>query len=91
VRTNPPARPTLPDPAPTQEEIIADGEVSKREYEIAFWTFLDCAEAAGVTFTDINQGPDGQYGYSASASASVDACYTDHFMFVDRDWQLAHE
>jgi hypothetical protein len=91
VRTNPPARPTLPDAAPTQEEIIADGEVSQREYEIAFWTFVDCAEAAGDTFTDINQGLDGQYSYSASASAAVDTCYTDHFMLVDRDWQLAHE
>lgn len=84
-------RPELPDPPPTQEEILADGVVSDDEYEVAFWTFVQCAEAGGVEFVRIGLEPDGHYGYAHTGGPAADACYDEHFLDVDRTWQVATE
>jgi hypothetical protein len=92
VRTDQPARPELPDPRPNQSEILADGDVTDTEYEIAFWTYVECAEADGATFATITREESGRYAYSISAgSGAADACYQDLFMQVDSTWQIANE
>lgn len=83
--------PDLPTPRPTQNEILADGEATDDEYEIAFWTWVECAEAAGAE-TSIDREDNGRYDYSVGSNvAANDACYRDHFMDVDREWQVANE
>ena len=85
-------RPDLPSPRPTQDEILADGEVSDDEYEVAFWTYVECAEAAAVQFRSMNREDNGRYTYSIGSNvAANDACYREHFREVDREWQVANE
>ncbi len=86
-----PERPRLPDPRPTQAEALADGKVSDEEYELAFWTYVECAEDADVDFASITRDEDGQFRYSVRTNLSAaDACYNEHFFDVDRVWQVAN-
>ena len=88
VRAEPLDRPDLPDPRPTQAEILADGTVTNDEYRLAFWTFVECATAAGASFATISEAPDGGYDYTTSGTQG-DACYTELFMQVDMTWQTS--
>jgi hypothetical protein len=86
-----PERPRLPDPRPTRAEALADGKVSDEEYELAFWTYVECAENADVDFASITRDEDGQFRYSVRTNLSAaDACYNEHFFDVDRVWQVAN-
>lgn len=86
VRSEPLDRPELPDPRPTQAEILADGTVNIDEYRLAFWTFVECAKGAGASFSSITEEPDGSYSYSTSGTQG-DSCYQSLFMEVDMRWQ----
>ncbi len=89
VRSGQANRPSLPAPRPSQAEILRDGKVSTTEYEAAFWTFVECAEATGDTFSSITQRSNGTFVYTTD-SIDGDRCYQDHFAQVDTTWQLAH-
>lgn len=85
-------RPALPDPRPTQDEALADGEISDEEYELAFWTYVECAERAGAAFGTIRRDEGGQFHYSVRTEfQAADACYNQHFFDVDRVWQVAND
>jgi|GEM_PF-4110070 len=84
-------RPVLSDPRPTQDEIFADGVVTDEEYELALWTFVECAEADGASFSSVGRFADGRYQYTMSTGGAGDACYRSIFMQVDLTWQLQRE
>jgi len=88
VRAEPLDRPDLSDSRPTQAEILADGTVTDDEYRVAFWTFVECAEEAGASFSTITETPDGGYFYSTTGTQGDD-CYGQLFMQVDMTWQTS--
>ena len=61
VRREQLTRPTLPEPRPTQQQVLADGQITDDEYALAFWTFVECAEAGGTSFRNISQASNGQF------------------------------
>ena len=87
----PVARPELPDPRPTQEEILADGVVTDEEHDLALWRWVVCAEAGGVEVTVLGRAEDGRIDVRVPVdeARTADACYQSLFMQVDRAWQLA--
>jgi len=81
-------RPDLPDPRPTPAAILADGTVTDDEYQVAFWTFVECAEGAGASLGRISREADGRFRYTTDG-AEADACYETRFREVDIAWQTA--
>lgn len=64
--------PTTPDPAGTalQDEILADGTVSRDEFESAVAAMVGCMEARGVEVLDWSVDPDGSYGFTIGGEAA---------------------
>ena len=87
----PVVRPELPDPRPTQDEILADGIVTDEEHDVAFWTWVECAEAGGIEVTVLGRTEDGRIEgrVQVDEARTADACYQSLFLQVDRAWQLA--
>jgi hypothetical protein len=87
----PALRPALPEVRPTSAEILADGVVTAEEYEMAFWTFVECAEAVGAQLAGITRDDTGRFYYQWGGEEEAPGCHATHLADVEREWQLANE
>lgn len=77
--------PVEPDPAGAalQDEILADGVVTRGEFESAVEGMVECMEKRGVEVLDWNVDADGSYGFSTSGE-TADADNFCWYSYLDR-------
>lgn len=88
------AKAVAPPASAAQLAELADGEVSRAEYEAAFDRFASCMAAAGHPLQGSNRTTTIiQYALSgASVQAGADTqCYNAEYQEVDIAWQQAHQ
>jgi hypothetical protein len=87
------ARAVPPAPSPELAAAIADGEVTKAEYNAQFDRYSECMTVGGYPLGLINKF-DTIITYNnsgAAVSSGVEGrCYTEHFFDVDIAWQSTH-
>jgi len=79
--------------SPAQTAALADGKVTFDEYDVGFRAFFGCVDDAGITISE-----DGIYGqvykYSYLSGSEREPeygrCYSYHFEYLDREWQMAN-
>lgn len=82
----------LPGPSAAQQEVMADGKLTRTEYLAALNRFAGCLTAAGYPLSAV---PDDYvyYPYAVTAEAvasGADArCYASEFKEVDPSWQIS--
>ncbi len=80
------------EPSAEQQAIMADGIVTRDEYEQGFRAYQACMTAAGESITVTNMDAEIIEYYSSVADFDVEmSCNTEHFQSVDIEWQTAHE
>lgn len=79
-------------PSAEQKAALADGVVTRDEYETAFRSYRSCVEGTGQTLVVTDMDAEIIDYYQALGDEEAErGCYTMHFMEVDIEWQLAHE
>jgi len=77
-----------------QRAMVADGEVTRAEYDAAYQSYLECMRIAGYPVEELpDQGP---FHASLRSDAAVrsgadDTCTYRHYQQVDSLWQAAHD
>lgn len=70
---------------------LADGNVTRDEYDAAYRRFAVCMQAGGTALIEYPMKEDTyQYGYPAAAAALEKKCYNKQYYAVDMVWQVAH-
>lgn len=78
-------------PSAEQHAAMADGFVTREEYELGFRAYQGCLERAGMSLivTDVDADIIQYYGTVGNETADA-GCYSAHFVNVDSEWQMAH-
>jgi hypothetical protein len=87
-------RPQDPEYSSAQVAAMADGAVTREEYDAGFQRFYDCMADQGFPVLFIDRSRD-VISYSTTSDAASDGadmrCYIAEFEDVDGEWQVAHE
>lgn len=80
------------EPSAEQQAAIADGIVTREEYEQGFRAYQACMAAAGesIVVTNMDSTIIGYYGIAGDSNVDLN-CYIEHFDAIDAEWQMAHE
>lgn len=77
---------------PSEEVVaaLADGVVTREEYEAAFLRYSACMDKVGAPLVSVSMTSE-IITYSSVAGADVDyRCLGTHFRPIDSSWQIAH-
>lgn len=81
----------MKEPSAEQQAIMADGIVTRDEYEQGFRAYQACMTAAGESIIVTNMDAEIIEYYGVAGDADVDiGCYTEHFESIDAEWQMVH-
>lgn len=82
--------PIAPPLSDAQAEAIADGVVTREEYEAGFDRYVDCMAAAGWTVDAIDRSaPVIEYRFDGAATDADFLCYEVEFYRIDSTWQVS--
>lgn len=83
------------EPSAEQSAALADGVVSREEYEAGFDAYVACMADLGFEVSLVGMRDAEIIGYvipgDAGMSGPANRCYEEHFSLVDMEWQVAHQ